>query len=54
MPAGFSISNLSVNNDSTIFPYAIDFYHNNGLIQLVDVNATSGGEDGIGILGIQS
>ncbi len=51
MPAGFSINNLTVYNDSPLSDQAaIYFGGNKGLIQLVDVNATSAGTDGIGIV----
>ncbi len=51
MPSGFSINNMSVfTNSIDENEAAITFAGNKGLIQLVDVNATSMGQDGIGIV----
>ncbi len=51
MPTGFTINNMSVFTDSIDEnEAAITFAGNKGLIQLVDVNATSMGQDGIGIV----
>lgn len=50
MPAGFTLSNITVNNTDDTDAIGIYAYNNKGTITLTDVNATASGSDSSGIV----